>query len=418
MGEAEEETQLLDSQVGAGELRAALGIDVREPGRTGYARPVGVDLFSGAGGLGLGFEAAGFDIAVAVKIDPIHCATHSFNFPDCTTICRSVLDIDGDDIRRAAGIGDEEIAVVFGGAPCQGFSMIGKCALDDPRNALVHHFVRLVLELRPACFAFENVKGLTVGKQLQVLEEMIEAFDRGGYRVLLPYRVLNAADYGVPQERHRLFLSGARNDRAGPRYPEPCGRRVTVADVIGDLPEVERFQELEKQDWIAAPFGAPSAYARKLRNLVNDPDDFGYRRAFDRSILTSSARTAHNPVSRKRFAATPFSKTKPVSRLPQLDPGGVCNTIRSGTASDRGAFTSPRPIHPYTPRCITNREAASQHCSDLPWRRPPGATAFPTIRSRSVVAARGTPPPRKSAYCYERPKRRTGDRKRRSAKSL
>ncbi len=324
-------------------------------------RPIGIDLFAGAGGLSLGFESAGFDIAAAVEIDPIHCATHEFNFPYCKTICRSVLDIRGADIRRMAGIGTKDIAVVFGGAPCQGFSMIGKRALDDPRNELVHHFVRLVLELRPRYFAFENVKGLTVGKHRQILTEMVESFGEAGYSVLLPYRVLNAADYGVPQERHRVFLLGAREDCDLPSYPAPRKKRVTVAEAIGDLPEADEFPELMERDWTQAEFGAPSAYARRLRGLANRPDDFCYRRIFDRGILTSSLRTDHTALSRRRFAKTAFGKTEPVSRFYKLDPEGQCNTIRSGTASDRGAFTSPRPIHPYSPRCITNREAARLH---------------------------------------------------------
>lgn len=323
-------------------------------------RPIGIDLFAGAGGLSLGFERAGFDVAAAVELDPVHCATHAFNFPLCTTICQSVLDVTGAEIRRRAGIGTREIAVVFGGAPCQGFSMIGKRALDDPRNALVHHFVRLVHELQPAYFAFENVKGLTVGKQRQVLEEMIEDL-ADEYEVLLPYKVLNASDFGVPQVRHRLFLLGARRDRRLPKYPTPIADQPTVWDAIRDLPEADDFPELMGQDWIAAEYGTPSPYARKLRCMENEPDHFGYDRAFDRNVLTSSLRTDHTALSRKRFAATPFGKTEPVSRFFKLDPEGMCNTLRSGTASDRGAFTSPRPIHPYTPRCITNREAARLH---------------------------------------------------------
>jgi DNA (cytosine-5)-methyltransferase 1 len=100
-------------------------------------RPIGIDLFSGAGGLGLGFEQAGFEIAAAVEIDPIHAAVHKFNFPRCAMICRSVTELSGDSIRENAGLGDREIDVVFGGAPCQGFSMIGLRALDDPRNRLI-----------------------------------------------------------------------------------------------------------------------------------------------------------------------------------------------------------------------------------------------------------------------------------------
>lgn len=324
-------------------------------------RPIGIDLFAGAGGLSLGFERAGFDIAAAVDIDPIHCAVHEFNFPYCKTICRSVHDIGGGDIRRWAKIGNRQIDVVFGGAPCQGFSMIGKRALDDPRNALVHHFVRLVLELSPTYFVFENVKGLTVGTHRRILEEMVEAFEAGGYRVRLPYTVLNAADYGVPQDRRRLFLMGGKRGRALPKYPEPRSERVTVREAIDDLPEAEDYPELFERDWTRAKFGRASHYARRLRGLDPDGDDCGYRRVFDLELLTSSLRTAHTPKSRMRFARTRFGATEPVSRFHKLDPEGVCNTIRAGTATDRGAFTSPRPIHPYTPRCITNREAARLH---------------------------------------------------------
>lgn len=323
-------------------------------------RPIAIDLFAGAGGLSLGFENAGFDIAAAVEIDPIHCATHEFNFPYCKTVCRSVLDIGGTEIRSIADIGTRDIAVVFGGAPCQGFSMIGKRALDDPRNRLVHHFVRVVLELRPAYFVFENVKGLTVGKHRRILDEMIEAF-APDYRVLMPYKVLNAARYGVPQDRHRLFLIGAKKGQMLPNYPVENSRCVTVQEAIGDLPEADDYELLKAQDWTEADFSEPSAYARRLRGLTNDPKDFGYRRQFDRKIVTSCLRTAHTEKSRRRFADTEHGKTEPISRFHKLDPEGRCNTIRAGTASDRGAFTSPRPIHPHAPRVITNREAARLH---------------------------------------------------------
>ena len=139
-------------------------------------RPIGVDLFAGAGGMSLGFEQAGFDVAAAVEYDPVHCATHEFNFPGCAAICRGVADIDGKHIREHSRIGDRPVDVLFGGAPCQGFSMIGKRALDDPRNSLVHHFVRLVVELKASYFVFENVRGLTVGAHRKFLEQIIAEF--------------------------------------------------------------------------------------------------------------------------------------------------------------------------------------------------------------------------------------------------
>src|SRR5229473_1097902 len=165
--------------------------------------PIGVDLFAGAGGMSLGFKSAGIDVAAAVEYDPIHCATHEFNFPDCATICRDVTDIDGDYIRSKSDIGKNDITAVVGGAPCQGFSLIGYRALDDPRNRLASHFVRLVDELQPKYFVFENVKGLTIGHHKKFLHELIAEFKRIGYSIVEPHRVLNALWFGVPQDRER-----------------------------------------------------------------------------------------------------------------------------------------------------------------------------------------------------------------------
>ena len=156
-------------------------------------RPIGIDLFAGAGGLTLGFEQAGFDIVAAVEIDPIHAATHAFNFPECAVVPKSIFDVTGADIRSTAGIGGRTVDVVFGGAPCQGFSLIGQRALDDPRNSLVREFVRIVQELDASYFVFENVKGLTVGRQRAFLEELIEEFECIGYVVRKDWQVLNAA---------------------------------------------------------------------------------------------------------------------------------------------------------------------------------------------------------------------------------
>lgn len=323
-------------------------------------RPIGIDLFAGVGGLSLGFEQAGFDVAAAVEIDPIHCAVHEYNFPNSTVICASVVDLTGAEIRRKAGLGDKVIDCVFGGAPCQGFSMIGKRVLDDPRNRLVFHYVRIVKELNPKYCVFENVKGLTLGKHKQFLTELIEALDQAGYDVLSPYQVLNAADFGVPQDRHRLFLIGTRKGELTPSYPMPVGN-VTVSEAIDDLPNADEFSQLIKSDSVSVKFETTSLYARRLRGFDLDPRDFSYLREFDAQVLSASLRTDHSELSRQRFHQTAHGKNEPVSRFHKLNPEGVCNTIRAGTDSARGAFTSPRPIHPYHPRVITVREAARLH---------------------------------------------------------
>jgi DNA (cytosine-5)-methyltransferase 1 len=267
----------------------------------------------------------------------------------------------GEEIRRKAGLGGIEIDVVFGGAPCQGFSMIGKRALNDPRNRLVFHYVRLVAELQPRYCVFENVKGLTLGKHAGFLNELIAALDAAGYDILLPYKVLNAADFGVPQDRHRLFVVGAKRGLKMPAYPKPAGHRTTVWDAIGDLPDADSFDELNSVDFVRATWATESAYAQKLRELVKDSTDFSYSREFERDLLTSSLRTEHTELSRSRFDTTLHGKTEPVSRFRKLPPDGLCNTLRAGTDSARGAFTSPRPIHPFLPRVITVREAARLH---------------------------------------------------------
>lgn len=324
-------------------------------------RPIAVDLFAGAGGLSLGLEQAGFDIMASVEIDPIHCSAHKYNFPMCKTICRSVVDVTGEYVREVSGIGEKEIDVVIGGAPCQGFSLIGKRALDDDRNKLVYHYVRLVLELKPKYFIFENVKGLTVGKHKQFLVEIMDAFKDGGYDVVSDYKVLNAADYGVPQDRRRLFLMGGRKGIALPSYPEPLSIRTTVGDAIGDIPDAEKYPELWDRDWVYAKFGEQSLYSSYLHGVEKDPSDFSYPRIFNKDKLTCSLLTDHSDISRGRFVETLPDTVEPISRFKKLSMNGLCNTLRAGTASDRGAFTSPRPIHPIYPRVITVREAARLH---------------------------------------------------------
>lgn len=339
------------------------------------ARPIGIDLFAGAGGLSLGFEQAGFDVKAAVEIDPVHCAVHKFNFPACAIIPRSIADVGGAEIRGQAGIGDAPVDVVFGGPPCQGFSLIGQRSLEDPRNRLVLEFVRIVAELGAKAFVFENVKGLTVGKHRGFLGEIIEAFEAAGYDVRKSWRVLDAADYGVPQRRERLILLGARKGCRMPDYPAPttiaadangdCGglrRGPTCRDALGDLPNASDFAALRDSDEAAvAGLGLPSPYAAELRLLANAAWRFGHRRDWNPRRLTSSALTDHSEISRRRFAQTAPGAVEPISRFYKLDAKGLCNTLRAGTDGARGAFTSPRPIHFAYPRCVTVREMARLH---------------------------------------------------------
>ena len=338
-------------------------------------RPIVVDLFSGAGGLSLGFEQAGFDVAAVVEVDPIHAAIHKFNFPKCAVFAKSITGLSGPQIRKHVGIGNRTIDVVAGGAPCQGFSLIGQRALDDPRNSLVSEFVRIVAELDASYFVFENVKGLTVGKHKKFLEEIIGTFELLGYRVRMPWRVLNASHYGVPQDRERLFLFGAKQGLPLPEYPDPITTPAgsvqrflnlpfgpSCREAIGDLPDAERFKELVQSDSVVTDrWGPPSEYAQELRCMARHNWRFGYYRKWEPKVLTSSMRTYHTEISRRRFSETVPGTIEPISRFFRLPPNGISNTLRAGTDSARGAFTSPRPIHYKYPRCVTVREMARLH---------------------------------------------------------
>ena len=162
----------------------------------------------------------------------------------------------------------------------------------------------------------ENVPGMATGDHHQLLDELIERFDDAGYRVRLPYRSLNAGHYGVPQDRKRLFLLGARSREQLPDYPRPVtfmrttngggnGRPrngdllleladaipcPTVEDAIGDLPDIEEYEELLDSDYAKLKLKGGSTYARRLRGETLDPTDFSYPRVHDTNVGRPCAR--------------------------------------------------------------------------------------------------------------------------------
>ena len=328
------------------------------------ARPIAVDLFCGVGGLSLGFEQAGFEIAAAFDSDPIHLATYAKNFPGTAIDCVDLARASGTGLRERAGLVGVHIDAVIGGSPCQGFSLIGKRDPSDPRNDLLVHFARLVGELSPTYFVLENVPGLVSGKPRDFLELFLRTVRKAGYGVLLQLKVLQSSDYGVPQQRGRLFVIGYKKRTARPAYPTrlPSGQKSykppTVLDAIGDLPEVERHERLLENDSWHGGLGKPSGYAALLRGEVQDASDLSYPRRVNGGGLTGCRRTAHSRQSVRRFARTEPGTFEPLSRLYRLPPHGLSRTIRAGTGPTHGSFMAPRPIHPLEPRCITVREGA------------------------------------------------------------
>lgn len=333
------------------------------------SKPTAVDLFCGAGGMTLGFEQAGFDVRAAFDFEEFNVRTHSANFPSSKAVTVDLARETGDSLRQLAGIGAEEVDVVFGGPPCQGFSFGGRHNVADERNLLIHDFARLVRQLRPKYFVMENVKGLMTARSKPILDSYLYRVKLAGYRVVLPIQVLNAADFGVPQRRWRTFVLGYRKDVAAPKYPNRMGCREIdgneffplVRDAFSDLPIIEDYDSLfETDEFPGTQPPATNSYARIMRGIVSDPDDRSQRSSVS-TRLTGCLRTKHSKQTVSRFLNTKPGSSEPVSRYIRLSLDDVAPTIRAGTGSDHGSHTAPRPIHPSLPRCITAREAARVH---------------------------------------------------------
>lgn len=303
--------------------------------------PIAIDLFAGVGGLSLGLEQAGFRVAVAVEKEPTHSEAHSYNFPN-TPVLGDIEQVSASQIIELAGT---DIDLLAGGPPCQGFSIEGKQSASDERNDLIWHFVRLVRDLRPKYFIFENVKALVTRKFTKLFEDLIKAFTDLGYVTL--YKVVNAKHYGVPQSRERLIILGTRQGLSCPRFPKHHAVIPTVWEAISDLPEPESYTEDDLP--VSYLKSTSSFYAASLREFR----DFG--------TVSGFLKTKHSESVEARFlAATPGGK-EPISRFHKLAAGGVSCTLKAGTGIERGSHTAARPIHPFVPRVITVREAARLH---------------------------------------------------------
>lgn len=201
-----------------------------------------LDLFCGCGGFSKGFQQAGFDIRYGIDMWKDATITYKHNFPNAVVVNEDITNISGKDILSKTGMKKSEVDVIIGGPPCQGFSVSGKRMIDDDRNKLYKSFVSLVSELKPKVFVMENVPGLVRLFKGQVAEQVIEDFTNVGYRVKM--KILSADNYGVPQQRKRVFFIGLNKmvfKENEYEFPVPfmgSGTETpawTCKDAIGDL---------------------------------------------------------------------------------------------------------------------------------------------------------------------------------------
>lgn len=333
------------------------------------ALPTAIDLFAGAGGMSLGFKQAGFRVIGAFELEQRNVETYRQNFPSAHVHQADLSECSGKELLTAAQENAGQVDVIFGGPPCQGFSYGGKRDLHDERNLLIYDFARIVREIQPKYFVLENVHGLLSGHARDVVNSFIHRVRLAGYRVVDDIRVLNAADYGVPQRRKRTFILGCQTELTTPRYPEPASLinedgspySPTVWDAISDLPDIDKYDNLFDRDCYDGALGTPSHYAKLMRNEIKEESDRFIRRRAMPTSLTGCLRTDHSKATTRRFSETKPGTAEPVSRYYRLHKHLVSPTIRAGTGSDHGSHTAPRPIHPERPRCITVREAARLH---------------------------------------------------------
>ena len=214
------------------------------------SQPVVLDLFCGAGGMSLGFQIAGYSIALGIDSNPLACQTHAHNFGLQHTLCMDISKLDSP-TALLNEYGVEQVDVVIGGPPCQGFSRVGRGKLrqvnndpgyiHDPRNQLYREFIRFVSTLKPLYFVIENVPDMQFYQDSgeRLVDTIKNSLEREhGYSV--DCRVLMAADFGVPQLRQRLFIVGNRLGRPI-AWPAPIHRPdeyLSVWEAISDLPVV------------------------------------------------------------------------------------------------------------------------------------------------------------------------------------
>jgi DNA (cytosine-5)-methyltransferase 1 len=327
--------------------------------------------------MSLGFEQAGFDVLAAVEYDPVHAAAHQFNFPLTQTLCRDLRRLKSSDIVEAVKLGwdlhgrsgawDGTIDAIIGGPSCQGFSVIGRNTKDDERNKLLLDFVRMVEELSPRSFCFENVPGMLQEKFTGLRMHAISRLKAAGYRITGDQETLNAKDFGVPQNRQRVIVMGVRGENPhslAPTHESP----LTVRDAFEGLADPTSYDELYDSDAVRLRpedtllrRSVIGSYARVLSGLDEDANDKSHARTWQHLHLTNSLLTRHTKTSVQRFRDAIPGTAEPISHYFRLSMDAPSRTLRAGTGRERGAFSAPRPIHPIQPRVITAREAARLH---------------------------------------------------------
>lgn len=327
-----------------------------------------IDLFSGAGGITEGFRKAGFHCLCATDIDEEARHTFTYNHPKIPFLLKDIRQLDPEELLSAAGIPDgEQVDVITGGPPCQGFSLAGQRLSDDPRNQLFREYIRIAEKIQPKVIFFENVNGILSMQKGHVLQAILDEFEKIGYHC--QYILANAADYGVPQARPRFVLIGTRGFDKKISFPAPTHGKsenqltmfpsrlhpfVTVREAFEGLPQVDQGEGEEEV------FREPAAVGEYQAERIGErrPGTIYNHRA-TRHSRQIQERYSMIPQGCSNSVLPPEIRTKKQNAF-KLSLDAPARTVTCNFRTDL--------IHPVMNRGLTVREAARLQSFDDDYR--------------------------------------------------
>lgn len=230
-----------------------------------------IDLFCGIGGLSLGFEQAGFEVVSAIDMWKDAIVTYNHNRKEKVAKVETVEDFNIKELPEI--VKSTHITGIIGGPPCQGFSTVGRREIDDPRNKMYLEFYKAVKLASPDFFVIENVKGMLTLNKGAFVKDLIERFGENGLGYHITYKLLNAADYGIPQNRYRVFYVGIKNSTF--EFPQPFDYKLTAKDGISDL------EGATSDSYGSQP---QNDYQKSLRHGLNKPLNQDYTAHSEQTI--------------------------------------------------------------------------------------------------------------------------------------
>jgi len=312
-----------------------------------------VELFCGAGGLGLGLAQAQFQTVFANDCDSDCCKSFARNHASVDVFCGDIHDIDFYHICKQFSLHD--LALLAGGPPCQGFSTVGAKNERDPRNSLFYEYLRAVAQLTPRYILFENVSGFRRLYEGRAFNTLTTELEQLGYSFV--HGVLNASDYGVPQHRFRTILIGWQKGLAPVRLPEPTHSendnlfellpKYTIMEAISDLPPLRagetqsgyrmppqnNYQEQMRDGMTVLTEHSATCYGPKMQEILK------------RIPRGGSVQDLPHRLRPKSYFANTYARLRPDEPSPTI-------TRNFGTPS------SSRCIHPSQDRALSTREGA------------------------------------------------------------